>query len=73
MVEACERLRGTSGHTIVEGNDFAGAGELQTLSRSDTREILESEQFGLMVGDVGDPLFWGDEVKKAMVSLHELP
>lgn len=47
----------------------AGSTELLEVSRGDNHEILASGQFGLLVGDVGDPLFWGNEVKKAMVSL----
>ena len=74
MIEACERLRGknSGGEYAGERNAAARSEELdlQTLSKSESHEILESKQFGLMVGDVGDPLFWGNEVKKAMVSLQ---
>ena len=69
LVEACERLGRENGR----GEQTGGSSVLQTLSQSDNYEILESEQFGLLVGDVGDPLFWGNEVKKAIVSLNAIP
>ena len=69
LIEACERLGTGNGGSERTGQSNV----LQTLSQSDSYEILESERFGLLVGDVGDPLFWGNEVKKAMVSLHAIP
>jgi hypothetical protein len=45
-----------------------GGGMVGSQEQSGSSEMTGPGQFDLLVGDVGDPSFWSDEVKKAMVS-----
>ncbi|KAL1959144.1 hypothetical protein VTO42DRAFT_2931 [Malbranchea cinnamomea] len=66
LIEAWERLRAEYESATLSSEERIAGGEPLSLSVSDNYEILDSGPFRLVVGDVGDPLFWSEEVKKTM-------
>lgn len=59
-------------HTQLEGKDNssleAGKVENNFSEGSESEcEIIDSGNFAMAIGDVGNPLFWGEKIKKTMV------